>query len=73
MNQKSLTDVSGIVGLIKTNGFSSKRIIDLKASKIVQILSITLFDKAELYHRLTKPNLQNLKCHYGKQLILIDF
>ena len=47
--------------------------IDRKMSEILQILSITLFEKADLYQTLTKPDLQNLKNHYCNQLTLFDF
>jgi len=48
-------------------------LIDRKMSEILQILSITLFDKTDLYQTLTKTDLQNLKYHYGNQLNLFDF
>ena len=47
--------------------------IDRKMSEILQILSITLFEKTDLYQTLTKSDLQNLKNHYCNQLTLFDF
>ena len=47
--------------------------IERKMSEILQILSITLFDKADLYQTLIETDLQNLKNHYGNQLSLFDF
>lgn len=61
MNQKLLTDVSGIVGLTKTNGFSYELIIDLKVNKILQILSVIVFEKNKRYHVLTEIDMQDLK------------
>jgi hypothetical protein len=47
--------------------------IDRKMSEILQILSITLFDKANLYQTLIDTDLQKLKRHFSNQLTLFDF
>jgi hypothetical protein len=47
--------------------------IDRKMSEILQILSISLFEKDDLYQTLTEINLQNLKYHYCNQLTLFDY
>jgi hypothetical protein len=48
-------------------------VIDRKMSEILQILSITLFDKTDLYQTLIETDLQNLKHHLYNQLTLFDF
>ena len=47
--------------------------IDRKMSEILQILSITLFDKAELYQILTETNIPSSDFVYSNQLTLFDF
>jgi hypothetical protein len=57
-----------LVAIIK-----KKLAIERKMSEILQILSITLFDKTDLYQTLIETDLQNLKNHFSNQLTLFDF
>jgi hypothetical protein len=57
-----------LVAIVKT-----QLAIDRKMSEILQILSITLFDKADLYQTLIETDLQKLKHHPYNQLTLYDF
>ena len=47
--------------------------IDRKMSEILQILSIALFEKVDIYHVLTETIAQNADSHCCNQLTLFDF
>lgn len=47
--------------------------IDRRMSEILQILSITLFEKTDIYHTLTETIAQNADSQCHNQLLLFDF